>query len=94
MTATRFLISGQVQGVGFRMFVARQAERLAVTGYARNLDDGRVEVVADGSDEAITTLEGRLRDGPPGARVEKMERTSPPPAGLPGRGAVPFRVSS
>ncbi|MBA3658064.1 MAG: acylphosphatase [Gemmatimonadales bacterium] len=94
MSAVRFLVSGDVQGVGFRMFVARHADRLALGGYARNLADGRVEVVADGSDEAITTLEARLRDGPPAARVEAVERTAPSGAGLEGRGTVRFRVPS
>lgn len=72
---TRFLVSGQVQGVGFRWFVARHARTLGIGGYARNLPDGRVEVVACGEGpEAIARLEELLRNGPAHARVEQLER--------------------
>ncbi len=71
----RFLVSGLVQGVGFRWFVARHARALGLTGYARNLPDGRVEVVACGpADEPIEKLEGMLRAGPAYARVEQVLR--------------------
>lgn len=72
---TRFLVSGLVQGVGFRWFVARHARALGLGGYARNLPDGRVEVVASaGESEAIGRLEQLLRTGPAHARVEGLER--------------------
>lgn len=72
---TRFLVSGVVQGVGFRWFVARHARALGLSGYARNLPDGRVEVVAEGIDDAaLTRLEERLRAGPAHARVEEVAR--------------------
>ena len=72
---TRFLVSGQVQGVGFRWYVARHARTLGLGGYARNLPDGRVEVVAAGEGaEAIARLEELLRAGPAHARVERLER--------------------
>ena len=72
---TRFLISGMVQGVGFRWFVARHARALGLGGYARNLADGRVEVVASGGEsEGLTRLEELLREGPAHARVERLER--------------------
>jgi acylphosphatase len=72
---TRFLVSGQVQGVGFRWFVARHARNLGLGGYARNLPDGRVEVVASGGRaEAIARLEELLRAGPAHAWVERLER--------------------
>lgn len=72
---TRFLVSGMVQGVGFRWFVARQARSLGIGGYARNLPDGRVEVVASGaSSEAIARLEALLRQGPSHALVDRVER--------------------
>ena len=72
---TRFLVSGMVQGVGFRWFVARHARALGLSGYARNLPDGSVEVVAEGGDEAaLARLEERLRAGPAHARVEGVER--------------------
>ena len=72
---TRFLVSGMVQGVGFRWFVARHARSLGLGGYARNLPDGRVEVVASGAEaEAMARLEELLRAGPAHAQVERLER--------------------
>ena len=71
---SRFLVGGMVQGVGFRWFVARHARSLGITGYARNLADGRVEVVGRGAVEAIAELEGLLRKGPAHAQVESVER--------------------
>lgn len=76
---TRFLVSGMVQGVGFRWFVARHARGLGLRGYARNLPDGRVEVVVDGRDESLPDLERLLQAGPTNARVEKVERSQQPP---------------
>lgn len=73
MAHRRYLISGRVQGVGFRWFAQRNARRLGVTGYARNLSNGQVEVVAEGSDEALMAMEGELKIGPPGARVEQIQ---------------------
>jgi acylphosphatase len=73
---TRFLVSGMVQGVGFRWFVARHARALGLTGYARNLPDGRVEVVVSGPNEALPALERLLQTGPAYAQVEKVERSS------------------
>jgi acylphosphatase len=71
----RYLIAGAVQGVGFRWFVARHARGLDLTGYARNLADGRVEVVARGADATrLERLEAVLRAGPASARVEQVER--------------------
>jgi acylphosphatase len=70
----RFLVAGEVQGVGFRWYVARHARGLGLAGYARNLDDGRVEVVAAGDEAALARLEALLRTGPAHARVESVER--------------------
>jgi acylphosphatase len=78
--STRFLVSGLVQGVGFRWFVARHARALGLAGYARNLADGRVEVVVSGPDEALPALERLLRAGPANAQVESLERSSEPKA--------------
>jgi acylphosphatase len=80
--STRFLISGSVQGVGFRWFVARHARALGLTGFARNLPGGSVEVVVSGPEDALPELERLLRSGPAHAQVEQVER-SPGPATLP-----------
>ena len=73
MTCRRCLVSGHVQGVFFRASTREQALSLGVTGYARNLRDGRVEVLACGSAEAVAALCSWLSDGPPGARVSKVQ---------------------
>ena len=73
MKATRFLVSGLVQGVGYRFFAVRAARGLGITGFARNLPDGRVEVVAQGSRDALDRFEEALRLGPPGGHVETVE---------------------
>jgi acylphosphatase len=71
----RFLVSGQVQGVGYRWFVARHARDLGLAGYARNLADGRVEVVIRGGDEsALARFEQILRRGPANADVSEVAR--------------------
>jgi acylphosphatase len=80
--STRFLVSGLVQGVGFRWFVARHARALGLAGYARNLPDGRVEVVVSGPDESLPALERLLRAGPANAQVEGLERSFEPEAVL------------
>jgi acylphosphatase len=74
---SRFTVSGRVQGVGYRWFVARHARGLGLSGYARNLADGRVEVVASGDEEALARLEALLRAGPANAHVTAMERAEP-----------------
>jgi acylphosphatase len=70
----RFLIRGVVQGVGFRYFVERRAATLGIHGWARNLPDGRVEVVAGGSEDAIAVLEAALQSGPPRSQVREVEK--------------------
>ena len=62
-------ISGQVQGVGFRYFVRQNAQDLNLTGWVRNLRDGRVEVTAEGQHHALNQLLVRLRKGPISAEV-------------------------
>jgi acylphosphatase len=71
--ARRFLISGRVQGVGFRWFARAAAVREGVTGFVRNLPDGRVEAVVEGDADAVTRVERALRGGPSGARVEDVD---------------------
>lgn len=67
-----------MQGVGFRWFVWREAERLGLVGIARNLADGSVEVVAAGTAAAIAELERSLAQGPAAARVERVEKHDVP----------------
>lgn len=71
--ARRFLVEGRVQGVWFRAATREQAQRLALSGFARNLPDGRVEVVAQGEAEALGHLEEWLRHGPRLARVDALQ---------------------
>ena len=73
MVATKFFISGRVQGVFFRASARAEAERLGLVGWARNLNDGRVEVLAVGSASEIAELAMWLEHGPPGARVDGIE---------------------
>ena len=70
--ARRFVISGRVQGVGFRYFAQNAAAREGVTGWVQNLPDGRVEAFVEGDEDAVTRVERALRSGPPGARVENV----------------------
>jgi len=64
------LVSGRVQGVGFRAFTAAEAKRLGLTGYVLNLKDGRVEAVIEGPDDKVEELIKAIRTGPSGARVD------------------------
>jgi acylphosphatase len=73
LVCRRFLVSGKVQGVFFRASTARQAEQLQVRGWAKNLPDGGVEVLALGSPAAVEKLGDWLRQGPPRARVDAVE---------------------
>jgi acylphosphatase len=70
--ARRFLISGRVQGVGFRWFTSETAAREGVAGWVRNLVDGRVEAWVEGDADAVTRVERALRQGPRGARVDDV----------------------
>lgn len=81
----RFLVSGRVQGVGFRYFVYREAQRLGLSGHVRNLGDGRVEVVASGRESDLNRLEALLWRGPVMAHVtmvEVEEAEAPPQDGF------------
>jgi acylphosphatase len=70
MYCRRCLVAGRVQGVFFRASTRAQAQQLGVSGYARNLPDGRVEVVACGSADSVDALCDWLQRGPPQAQVE------------------------
>lgn len=67
------LISGRVQGVYYRASTVKQAKALGLTGWVRNLPDGRVEVFACGSAEQLKQLQDWLWEGPAGAKVEAVD---------------------
>ena len=68
-TGRRYLVSGKVQGVGFRFFAEDAARREGLAGFVRNLDDGRVEAVVVGENESVVRFERALGAGPPLSRV-------------------------
>lgn len=78
ITARRWFVRGRVQGVGYRYFAQRAAVTLGLTGYARNLDDGRVEVYAVGSGAALDELAGMLHRGPRWSDVRGVEEMEAP----------------
>lgn len=87
MPAYRFVVSGRVQGVGYRYFVLRAAGTLGASGFARNLPDGSVEVVAEGGAQVLADLEALLREGPAFAEVTGVAREA-----VAERGASGFHV--
>jgi acylphosphatase len=74
MAAARFRVGGKVQGVWFRASTREEAVRLGLRGYARNLPDGDVEVLAIGDEDALQRLAVWLQVGPPMARVDAVQR--------------------
>ncbi|HJU07264.1 MAG TPA: acylphosphatase [Rhodanobacteraceae bacterium] len=78
MPCARFIVRGRVQGVFFRASTREQALKLGITGHARNLADGDVEVVACGASGALDELQKWLHRGPPSARVESVTREELP----------------
>jgi acylphosphatase len=80
----RFLVRGRVQRVGFRAATQRRALELGLAGYACNLSDGRVEVVAAGAPEAVDALLRWLAEGPRLSRVDAVEEVGP--MAVPGKG--------
>jgi acylphosphatase len=81
MPTYRYLVKGRVQGVGFRYFALQEAQALGLAGFARNLADGGVEVLAEGPDEALAAFEARLKQGPAFAKVTAVERARAPERG-------------
>jgi len=71
--ARRYLIGGRVQGVGFRYFAEDAARREGLSGWVRNLPDGRVEAAAEGDVESVDRFEHSIRHGPRGARVDTFD---------------------
>ena len=84
MVAYRYVVTGRVQGVGYRYFVLKQASALGAAGFARNLPDGAVEVIAEGPETVLRDLEERLREGPAFAAVTAVEREAVAPRGSAG----------
>ncbi len=79
--ARRFVVSGRVQGVGFRWFTIDRAAVEGIAGWVRNLPDGGVEVMAEGESESMTRFERAIRQGPPRARVDEVETEVLAPTG-------------
>jgi len=74
LASVQAIVFGRVQGVYFRAFTSRRARELGLAGYVRNLPDGRaIEVQAEGERNQLERLINHLKDGPPGARVERVE---------------------
>ena len=76
----RYLVSGRVQGVGFRWFVEREAHILGIAGWVRNNHDGTVEVMAQGTRDQLAGLHSRLREGPRAARIDSVEVSDESPS--------------
>jgi acylphosphatase len=74
----RYVVSGRVQGVGFRWFVEREAVQIGVTGWVRNCEDGDVEVMATGTHEQLGCLRRKLEQGPRAARVDHVAESRAP----------------
>jgi acylphosphatase len=81
LVARRFVVSGRVQRVGFRLFVEDAGRREGMRGYVRNQHDGSVEILAEGDLDALLRFEQAVRRGPSGARVENVDTTELEPSG-------------
>jgi acylphosphatase len=81
IVARKFIISGLVQGVGFRFFTQRAAARHQVRGYVKNLADGRVEALAQGSEKSVENFKHDLNAGPSFSNVEHIEEIVVEPSG-------------
>lgn len=79
--ARRFVVKGRVQGVGYRYFAIRAAEECGVVGTVRNLPDGSVEAIAEGSEDAVTEFGEALARGPSYAHVTSVDQTRLAPTG-------------
>jgi acylphosphatase len=81
LVARRFVVSGRVQGVGFRFFAVEAAKREGLHGWVMNRADGCVEAQAEGDVAAVERFEREIRRGPPGSRVERVDVDDDVPAG-------------
>jgi acylphosphatase len=85
LVARRLVLSGRVQGVGFRFFTEELARREGLGGWVRNRPDGAVEVFLEGESESVERVEAKVRRGPPQARVDDVIADDDVPAGRAGR---------
>jgi acylphosphatase len=81
LIARRYVVTGRVQGVGFRYYAHDAAVREGIRGFVRNLPDGSVEIKAQGDAEAVMRFELAIRRGPRGARVDSVLVEPAPPGG-------------
>ena len=81
LTGRRYIVTGRVQGVGYRLFARDAAVREGIRGWVRNLADGSVEVHAEGDAEALMRFEMAIRRGPIGSRVDDVLADPEPPSG-------------
>jgi acylphosphatase len=88
--ARKFFVGGEVQGVGYRFFAQRAAARHQVVGYVRNLDDGRVEVLAEGPAQQVEAFKHELLTGPRFSTVDHIEEINLDVAGF----YASFRIES
>jgi acylphosphatase len=88
MIAKRYIVSGRVQGVGFRWFVEHEAQQLGLAGWVRNNVDGSVEVLAVGSPQQHAALREKLQRGPRAARVDEVKELPADPV----PGLTTFRI--
>lgn len=89
MSSKRLIISGRVQGVGYRAWMADQANTLGIDGWVRNLPDGSVEALISGTADAVEELARACRRGPRFAQVDAIEEEIAPPPEEPGFHTVP-----
>lgn len=80
--ARKFFINGDVQGVGFRFFAQRAAARHQIVGYVKNLDDGRVEALAEGPARNVEAFKHELATGPRFSSVDHVEEINLDPSGV------------
>ena len=78
--AKHYIVTGRVQGVGFRYFVRQQAQALGLAGWVRNLPDGRVEAFIEGMPTELSQMESLLNEGPSMSRVERVESSDAAPS--------------
>ena len=84
MSARHLIVHGRVQGVFYRDWTVRTARELGLSGWVRNLTDGTVEAHCEGSDKAVDALIAAMHEGPPAARVDRIEAREVEQQGLDG----------